>query len=568
MNTHDPTYSPHSLLPAPEPRHDRPATDYFYENVAKHLIKDVIKLMNNGIHIDLDKVSELEDVLVGVLQTVEDRLESNVLIYDYQKTRHKRIVQEYIEERSTMLRQPDYYMKPFKSKDMTHRSYYMYIFCRSYELEPPEELLLTGVPKWTAKQVKAASATYKALERLLNDSVSKTSKVAVGAMELLAEHKAALYNVKFENQIRTVQPDFRVTYDPEVPEHVHILSSVSSIEEAEEVLTKKRVVEALELPKFNPASPDQKHEFFTGMLGLESDAFTDSFKDYERNYRYIKRFKGQGAADALPRPKNKYSWDRDNIERVNKESSDPVLIDATQAMIDHSFGAIVKNNFIEAFYNYTVDGRLHGSYKLYGTKTFRLTSNKPNLLNMPSSNSIYAKPIKRCFTAPEGKVILAIDYGALEDRVIASLSRDPNKCDIFNSGLDGHCLNSYYYFKEEIAEHMTLTGDTTTDVREYHRLVESGHKELKAIRQRGKAPSFGMQYGAYPPKIQSSIKCTLEEAESIFNRYHNELYPGVTTFREEYVTPTVECDHKIHMGLGSYLLTDAPGRDIRTLTNS
>jgi len=115
---------------------------------------------------------------------------------------------------------------------------------------------------------------------------------------------------------------------------------------------------------------------------------------------------------------------------------------------------------------------------------------------------------------------------------------------------------------------MPLTGDTTTDVKEYHRLVESGHKELKAIRQRGKAPSFGMQYGAYPPKIQSSIKCTLEEAEQIFNRYHNELYPGVTQFREEYVTPTVECDHKIHMGMGSYLLTDSPGKDIRTLTNS
>ena len=190
------------------------------------------------------------------------------------------------------------------------------------------------------------------------------------------------------------------------------------------------------------------------------------------------------------------------------------------------------------------------------------------MLNMPSSRSIYAKPIKRCFTAPEGKVILAIDYGALEDRVIASLSRDPNKCDIFNSGLDGHCLNSYYYFKEEIAEYMPITGDTTIDVKEYHKLVENGHKELAAIRFRGKAPSFGMQYGAYPPKIASSIKCTLEEAEQIFNRYHNELYPGVTVFREEYVAPTVAEKEKIHMGLGSYILTDNPNKDIRTLTNS
>ena len=114
---------------------------------------------------------------------------------------------------------------------------------------------------------------------------------------------------------------------------------------------------------------------------------------------------------------------------------------------------------------------------------------------------------------------------------------------------------------------MTLTNDTNTDVREYYRLVEEGHVELGAIRQRGKAPSFGMQYGAYPPKIQSSIKCTMEEAESIFNRYHNELYPGVTKFREEYVVPTVTKDRKIHMGLGAYMKTDNPNRDIRTLTN-
>jgi DNA polymerase I-like protein with 3'-5' exonuclease and polymerase domains len=128
-------------------------------------------------------------------------------------------------------------------------------------------------------------------------------------------------------------------------------------------------------------------------------------------------------------------------------------------------------------------------------------------------------------------------------------------------------MNSLYYFKEEIGKHLELTGDPATDARNYHKAVENGNKALKAIRQRGKAPSFGMQYGAFPPKIAESIKCTLEEAEQIFDRYHNELYPGVTSFRENTVEPIVKKTGKIHAGLGFYLHTDNPSKDVRTLVN-
>lgn len=111
---------------------------------------------------------------------------------------------------------------------------------------------------------------------------------------------------------------------------------------------------------------------------------------------------------------------------------------------------------------------------------------------MPSTNSRFAKPVKKCFVAPPGKVIIAADYNALEDRVIASLSRDTNKCDIFLKNLDGHSLNALGYFRSKIAKLMEFTGDTPTDATRFKELVDKGNTEAGDIRQESKGPTFGL----------------------------------------------------------------------------
>lgn len=496
-------YSPHDLLPAKEPKNSDANPYSFYDDVAKHLIKDTVRIMNNGLPIDLHKVKELEITLDKVLKDVETTLAANPVIQNFQQIMYKEKVAKYVEGQKEKFKKAKDFIKPFDHKKQDHRSYFMYMYAKDHGIQQPDDLLPTGVPKWTARMVSKLSDGKIVLKKFLEGQLNEQNNLYVKeAMQKLAEDKAVIYNKRYKQNIQ----------EPKI-----------------------------ELPKFNPASSKQKQELFA-WLKIPSE----------------KTSKTTG----LP------SYDRDEIERINKHTMDDSIKEFTQAMIDHSFGAIVKNNFINAFYEYTVEGRLYGTYKLFGAKSFRFTSSNPNMLNQPSTASIYAKPIKRCFTAPEGFLIYAIDYSALEDRVIASLTRDTNKCNIFLEGLDGHCLNAYGYFKEEIAEHMTLTGDTNTDVKEFFRLVEDGHKELKAIRQKGKPATFGLSYGAFPKKVAQGLKVPIDVAESIFDRYHNELYSGITDYRENYVLPTSKDNGGIHMGLGCRIMTDDPDADIRTLNNA
>jgi len=304
-------YSPHDQLPAPEPSQAEYLPRHFYNNTAKHLIKDTVRIMMNGVHIDLERVIELEEVLNIQLEHVSSELAINPLIKQFLILRYSKQVSTYRDDRRSMLKSTEDYIKPFNPKDMLQRSYFMNLYAAQQDIPLPTEEISPGIPKWPVKLVKKLSSTRPLLARLLANTLSTTHPLVLQTVNGIAQLKTDLHNKSYLAQIASPQ---------------------------------------LEYPAFNPGSPKQKAELFES-LDITCEKFS----------------KDTGLA----------SWDRDQVERVFNETLDPDVRHFTQCFIDHSFAAIVRNNFIEAFYKYTVDGRLYGQYKLLGAKSGRYTSSNP-----------------------------------------------------------------------------------------------------------------------------------------------------------------------------------------------
>ena len=89
--------------------------------------------------------------------------------------------------------------------------------------------------------------------------------------------------------------------------------------------------------------------------------------------------------------------------------------------------------FGTAFSDHVIDGRLHGQLHAGGAVTGRYTSTDPNLQNIPTE-------FREFFCAPEGRVLVDVDYSQLELRVFAALSGDTKMIAAFEDGWDYHDL--------------------------------------------------------------------------------------------------------------------------------
>ncbi|HVI24979.1 MAG TPA: DNA polymerase I [Xanthomonadaceae bacterium] len=151
-------------------------------------------------------------------------------------------------------------------------------------------------------------------------------------------------------------------------------------------------------------------------------------------------------------------------------------------------------------------GRVHTSYHQAGAATGRLSSNDPNLQNIPIRTED-GRRIRKAFVAPQGRRLLAADYSQIELRIMAHLSEDPALLRAFSSGVDIH--------RATAAEVMGKPLDA----------VEPNE------RRAAKAINFGLMYGMSAFGLARQLGISRGEAQDYIALYFSR-YPGVRDFME------------------------------------
>jgi DNA polymerase-1 len=155
------------------------------------------------------------------------------------------------------------------------------------------------------------------------------------------------------------------------------------------------------------------------------------------------------------------------------------------------------------------DGRIHASFRQTVARTGRLSSERPNLHNIPV-RSESGKRFRRVFVPAEDFVFLVADYDQIELRVLAHLAADPGLLQAFSSGTDIHRVVASGVFGVPVEE-------VTRTQREYSKMV-----------------SYGLAYGMEAYGLARRLATGVEEAAEIMAKYFS-AFPAVRAYMDETV---------------------------------
>jgi len=144
-------------------------------------------------------------------------------------------------------------------------------------------------------------------------------------------------------------------------------------------------------------------------------------------------------------------------------------------------------------------GRVHTSYAQAVAVTGRLSSNNPNLQNIPVRTERGREIRKAFIPRSEGHVLLSADYSQIELRIVAAISGDPAMCDAFKSGKDIH---------------------TATAAKVYN-VEESA--VTKEMRYKAKSVNFGIIYGQGAFGLADNLGISRTEAKEIIDNYKKQF---------------------------------------------
>jgi DNA polymerase-1 len=205
---------------------------------------------------------------------------------------------------------------------------------------------------------------------------------------------------------------------------------------------------------------------------------------------------------AIKKTKTGRSTDAEALEAIADDHPLPRMV------LEHRIVAKLKGTYVDALPRLVLPstGRIHGHWKQAVAATGRISSEEPNLQNIPIRTAL-GKQIRRAFIAPPGHVFLAADYSQIELRVLAHLSQDEVLVDAFRKDQDVHVRTA--------AEIFGVPTDGVTE----------------DMRRKAKTINFGVIYGMGEVALSKKLGIPRSEGARFIDAYFDR-YRGVRDFMD------------------------------------
>jgi DNA polymerase-1 len=251
--------------------------------------------------------------------------------------------------------------------------------------------------------------------------------------------------------------------------------AAQSHELGQRILQLEKDAHALAGQPFNLSSPKQIGEIFFTQLGLP----------------VVKK-----TATGAP------STDEEVLEKLAEDYPLPAKI------LEHRGLAKLKGTYTDKLAQLALPrtGRVHTHYAQAVAVTGRLSSNDPNLQNIPIRTA-EGRRVREAFVAPPGSVIASADYSQIELRIMAHISGDSALLLAFHDGMDVHRATAAEIFS-------VGTGQVTSEQRRYAKVI-----------------NFGLIYGMSAFGLARALGIDNTAAKNYIARYF-ERYPGVKHYME------------------------------------
>jgi DNA polymerase-1 len=210
-----------------------------------------------------------------------------------------------------------------------------------------------------------------------------------------------------------------------------------------------------------------------------------------------------------PQKKTKtgYSTDAQTLEKLLGEH--PII----ESLLHYREVEKLRSTYGESLLaEVAADGRIHATFNQTVARTGRLSSDRPNLHNIPVRSEV-GRQFRQAFIPSEGRVFLVADYNQIELRVIAHLAQDPGLVEAFRSGIDIHRATAARIFGVDPSE-VTLH-----------------------MRSKAKMVSYGLAYGMEAYGLAQRLSIGVPEATEILDAYFV-AYPAVQDYMERVVAET------------------------------